>query len=267
MRISWLSADEIAAAREALTAGGKTWDDHFVPRGPTPGVDASEHRRGPPSIDTFVPPPDRFGSIDWPRIAEHVARAERISERVRDAGLTQARVDYGESRVAIEAATLASAAHEGDQLGLDEVLGVLACPIDGYVFYAPFLELAMSLGREERERVIAAYETFVEAYATELADIPHGRDRIAAVRDGLADTYVNVGRLEDAQVLFERRHEEDQQDVAVALTASRAFLAAGATSQGIRWLGIGASRAHALGREELAAKLRDKQAAFRRRLS
>ena len=31
MRISWLSAEEIAAARQALRAGGATWDDHFAP--------------------------------------------------------------------------------------------------------------------------------------------------------------------------------------------------------------------------------------------
>ena len=31
MRISWLTPDEIANAREALTAGGATWDSHFHP--------------------------------------------------------------------------------------------------------------------------------------------------------------------------------------------------------------------------------------------
>ncbi|MCX5747164.1 MAG: hypothetical protein NT062_32240 [Proteobacteria bacterium] len=253
MRISWLTAEEVAAARKALTANGATWSNHFT-------------------STTFTPPPipTDVEVFDWANVVEHVARAERVSEVVRDRSLAHARLSFGDSGVAIEAATLASAAHEDETLGLDEVLGVLGSPIDGYVFYAPFLELAMSFVRvdpSERDRVIAVYEAFVDAYARGLADVPYGRPRVDAVRDGLADIYVHVGRLDDAQTLFERRHEEDQRDVAVALSASRAFLAAGATTQGIHWLGIGASRATALGRVELAAKLRQKQDAFRKRLS
>ena len=89
------------------------------------------------------------------------------------------------------------------------------------------------------------YEEFVDAYASALARVPHGQARIGAVRDGLADFYVSVGRLEDAEALFERRHDEDQRDVAVALSASRAFLAAGSVSHAVRWLGVGAARAGA----------------------
>ena len=61
MRISWLSAEEIAAARAALTSGGATWESHFTPE--------------------FVVPPEPEGSdlLDWPGITEHVARAERVS--------------------------------------------------------------------------------------------------------------------------------------------------------------------------------------------
>jgi pentatricopeptide repeat protein len=87
------------------------------------------------------------------------------------------------------------------------------------------------------------------------------------VRDGLADLYVSAGRFDDAEALFEQRHEEDQGDVAVALSASRAFLAAGSISHAVRWLGIGAARAAMLGREELADRLRTKQARVRERLS
>jgi tetratricopeptide (TPR) repeat protein len=249
MRISWLSADEIAAAREALTAGGKTYEDHFHP--------------------DFVAPPEPEGTalLDWSGVAEHVARAERVSRAVRDTGLAGARAQFAGTEFAIEAATLAAAAHESDQLAFDEVRGVLACAIDGYVFYAPFLELLVSLGKDQIDKTLAAYEDFVAAYARVLGQVPHGGARVGAARDGLADFYVSAGRLDDAEALFERRHEEDRGDVAVALSASRAFLAAGSISHAVRWLGVGAFRASALGREELAGRLRRKRDRVRERLS
>jgi hypothetical protein len=249
MRISWLSAEEIAAARVALTANGATWDDHFVPDFASPAI------------------PDGARILDWERITEHVARAERVSKIVRDHGLDAARARFGSSAVAIEAATLAAAAHQGEELELEQVIGVLRCSIDNYVFYAPFLELMVELGRGEIELTVRTYEAFVDAYARSLGRVPHGQDRIGAVRDGLADFYVRVGRVDEAEALFERRHDEDQRDVAVALSASRAFLAAGSVSHAVRWLGIGAVRAGALGREELADRLRKKQDAVRKRLS
>jgi tetratricopeptide (TPR) repeat protein len=253
MRISWLSADEIAAARQALTAGGAGYDDHF----------------GASGTDRFMPPPELADPklLDWSGITEHVARAERVSQVVREAGLAAARARFAGTSIAIEAATLAAAAHEGDELGLDEVIGVLSCAIDGYVFYAPFLELMVSLARNQVERAVETYEGFVAAYAQALRDVPHGPERIGAARDGLADFYVSAGRLDDAEALFDRRHEEDQGDVAVALSASRAFLAAGSISHAVRWLGIGAVRAATLGREELASRLRTKQERVRERLS
>ncbi len=249
MRISWLSADEIAAARQALTAGGATWDDHFVPEFTIPEL------------------PGEAPGFDWDRITEHVARAERVSEAVREHGLEGARLRFNHTTSAIEAATLAAAAHQGDELDLDEVISVLRCPIDCYVFYAPFLELMVELGRGELDRTVRTYEDFVAAYTVALAAMPHGAERIGAVRDGLADFYVSVGRIDEAQRLFEIRHDEDQGDVAVALSASRAFLAAGSVGHAVRWLGIGAARAQALGRGELADKLRSKQETVRRRLS
>ena len=249
MRISWLSAEEIAAARAALTAGGATWDSHFHP-------------------EFVVPPePEHADLIDWSGITEHVARAERVSEVVREYGLDEARRRFATTTTAIERATLAAAAHEGDQLALDEVIGVLERPIDSFVFYAPFLELLVGLGKREMNRTVAAYEQFVTAYAYALDRVPHGAERIGAVKDGLADFYVSAGRTEAAEALFEQRHDEDQGDVAVALSASRAFLAAGAVSHAVRWLGVGAARAQALGRDELANRLREKQESVRRRLS
>ncbi|HEU4735281.1 MAG TPA: hypothetical protein VFT22_45635 [Kofleriaceae bacterium] len=249
MRISWLSAAEIAFARQALTAGGASYEDHFTPEFVAP-----------------APPPGTV-PLDWRRLTEHVARAERVSRVVREAGLEAARAQFGGSGIAIEAATLAAAAHEGQELALDEVIGVLSCAIDSYVFYAPFLELMVALGRREVDRAVAAYEEFVAAYARALGYAPGGAERVGAVRDGLADFYVSAGRLDQADALFERRHDEDRGDVAVALSASRAFLAAGSISHAVRWLGIGAVRAATLGRDELASRLRTKQARVRERLS
>lgn len=249
MRISWLSAEEIASARHALTAGGASYEDHFRPN--------------------FVAPPAPEGTalLDWPGVTEHVARAERVSQVVRDSGLAAARARFAGSGVGIEAATLAAAAHQGDELSLDEVVGVLSCAIDSYVFYAPFLELLVALGAGEMDRAVRVYEDFVAAYARVLGQVMHGAERVGAVRDGLADFYVSAGRLEEAEALFERRHEEDRGDVAVALSASRAFLAAGSISHAVRWLGVGALRASTLGRDELAKRLRVKQERVRERLS
>jgi pentatricopeptide repeat protein len=251
MRISWLSPAEIAAARRALTAGGATWDDHFT----GPGAFAS-----PAS-------PDDAQLLDWERITEHVARAERVSEVVREHGLAAARRRFAGSGVAIEAATLAAAAHEDGALDFPQVIGVLECAIDNYVFYAPFLELLVKLAGDEMDRALGVYEAFVTAYARALEVVPHGSRRIGAARDGLADVYVRAGRVDAAEELYERRHEEDLNDVAVALSASRAFLAAGRVGHAVRWLGIAAARASALGRDELATRLRAKQEIVRRRLS
>jgi len=249
VRISWLSAEEIAAAREALRAGGASWDDHFDPDFEIPAA------------------PSDSRLLDWEHITEHVARAERVSEVVREQGLAAARARFAGTGVAIEAATLAAAAHEDDALDLDQVIGVLRCAIDSYVFYAPFLELMIELGRSDLERTVRTYEEFVAEYARVLSEIPHGATRVGAVRDGLADFYVSARLFDRANELFECRHEEDRNDVAVALTASRAFLAAGSFGQAVRWLGIGAARAQGLGRGELATRLRQKQDAVRKRMS
>jgi hypothetical protein len=256
MRISWLSAEEIAAARRALKAGGASWEDHFEGTAII-GRDVFASPAEPPGLDHF----------DWAGITEHVARAERVSEVVREQGLAAAMARFSGSGVAIEAATLAAAAHQDDALDLEQVIGVLRCKIDSYVFYAPFLELMLELGRHDLPRAVHTYEEFAAAYSQALSQVPHGAKRIGAVRDGLADVYVMAGMIDEAEALFERRHEEDRDDVAVALSASRAFLAAGSISHAVRWLGVGAGRAQALGRDELAARLRQKQEAVRKRLS
>ena len=73
MRISWLSAEEVAAARQALTAGGATWDSHFGPDFTSPAL------------------PEGAAIVDWEHLAEHVARAERVVEIVRGEGVEAAR--------------------------------------------------------------------------------------------------------------------------------------------------------------------------------
>jgi hypothetical protein len=249
MRISWLSADEIARARTALGAGGATWDDHFAPGFITP------------------PAPPEAHAADWAHLTEHVARAERVSAAVRTAGLIGARARFAGSGFAIEAATLAAAAHEDGTLELPEIEGVLGCAIDSYVFYAPFLELLVERGRDQPDRILAAYEGFTAAHTAALAHAPESAARIGAVQDALADIYVTLGRLDQAEALFTRRHEEDRGDVAVALSASRAFLAHGALGKAVHWLGVAANRADGLGRADFAGKLRTKQDAIRRRLS
>lgn len=251
MRISWLSSEEIAAARAALTRGGASYDDLLA--------------------HAFTSPPApagwAMGDADWAAVTEHVARAERVSRVVRDDGLAAARARFAGSGAAIEVATLAAAAHQSDELTLDDVLGVLACPIDPHLFYAELLALLVELGKGALDRTVAAYEQFVAAYAAALSVVPHGGERIGAARDGLADFYVRAGRLVDADALFARRHDEDLRDVAVALSASRAFLAAGSISHAVRWLGMGAARARQLGRGELASRLAAKQDRVRARLS
>jgi hypothetical protein len=250
MRISWLAPEEISAARKALTAGGATWDDHFT-------------------AGTFASPAEPAGLqlSDWEHITEHVARAERVSAVVREHGIEEAFAKYGGSGIAIEEATLAAAAYEADTLDLERVIDVLRCGIDRYVFYAPFLELLVGLGKAQLERTVRTYEDFVGDYARAMLEVPNGAERIGVVRDGLADFYVSAGRIDEAEALFERRHAEDRGDAAVALTASRAFLAAGSVSHAVRWLGVGLERANQLGRSELAEWFRLKQERIRERLS
>jgi hypothetical protein len=250
MRISWLSADEIATARGALTTGGKSWDDHFAS-----GEFAGVAQPAGASVD------------DWAHVTEHVARAERVSQVVRDYGFEEALSRFAGSGIAIEAATLAAAAYAGEVLDLDRVIGVLGCEIDSLVFYAPFLELMIGLGKDQIDRTVETYEEFVGRYANAIVTAPRGIERIGAMRDGLADYYVSAGRFDDAESLFETRHEEDRGDVAVALSASRAFLAAGSVSHAVRWLGVGAERAIKLGKGDLATKLLEKQGRVRERLS
>jgi hypothetical protein len=249
MRITWLAPDVISAARTALQERGEDWGAHF-----TPGFD-------PP------PRPDGLAVVDWARVTEHVARAERVTAVVQEQGLEEALRQFVASPFAIEVATLAAAAHHVDELSFELVELVLACEVDDLLFYAPFLRFLVELGGNDHDRVIQVYERFTEAYEAKESRESGWRDRVDAVRDGLAGVYVFAGRHEDGHALFAQRHSEDTGDVAVALSASRAFLAVGALARSIQWLETASLRARALGRQELASLLVDKQAALRKRMS
>ncbi len=252
MRISWLAPDLIASARAALQARGDDWSAHFTP--------------------DFEPPPPPAGAEPdvgavWAEVTEHVARAERVTQTLREHGLPEGLRRFAASTYAIEVATLAAAAHSVDQLSFEMVTLVLACDIDEQVFYAPFLRMLLELGAGNLDRVLAAYEAFAAACEAKESREPQWRERLAAVRDGLAQAYVHAGRHDAGHALFVERHAEEPDDVAVALSASRAFLAAGAVARSVQWIDTAVERAEGLGRGDFARVLRTKQASLRRRLS
>lgn len=252
MRISWLEADVIRAARAALdthASDASDWDARWTPR--------------------FEPPPAPAG-IDpgaWPHIAEHVARAERVSAVIRDRGLPAAMMAFRRSGHAIELATLVAAAVQVEQVTFELVADLLVCEIDDLVVYGQFLELLQQLGGQRRDRALDVYERFCQAFVAKSSSQPMWRDRVDAVRDGLAGFYVHCGRHDQAHALFAERHQEDARTLVVALAASRSFLAAGAVGRAVMWLGMGADRAGALGRADMEARLRAKQDALRARQS
>ena len=249
MKVSWLSADAVRAARRALDAPGCDWDALFCPEFQPP--------KAPSEI-----PPER-----WPRIAEHVARAERVSEVVREQGLEAALRAFGGSERAVEVATVAAAAEEAGALGLDLLELVFRCEVDEYVAYGTFLDLLSVRSDDDPDRAIAIYEEFCETAARVESDMPMWGERANVVRDGLAGLYVRCGRLDAAEGVFRQRHDEERGTLVVSLSASRAFLAVGAVARAVAWLGFGAERARTLGRPEMEARLVKKQAALRRRMS
>jgi hypothetical protein len=247
MLISWLSPDTVRAARAALASRHNDWGAHFTPE--------------------FVPGPAPAGidAAGWPRIAEHVARAEHVSQVVREQGLDEALARFRRSEHVIELATLTAAAMQVDRATFDMVEDLLLRDIDEGIAYGGFLELLQTLGRDRRERAVEVYERFCAAFASTPARQPMWAERVAAVRDGLAAYYTTCGRHEQAHALYLERHAEERDTLVVVLGASRAFLAAGELGRAIVWLGLGAERADALGRPEMATRLRGKQEALRAR--
>jgi tetratricopeptide (TPR) repeat protein len=263
MRISWLSATQLAIVRRHLVgvdvvlneSSQHDWERHFAP--------------------SFVAPdaPANVELAQWPHMAEHVARAERITAMLQQHGLAATHARFGDSAVAIEAATLAAAAHFADELVLADVQRVIRCDIDPYLFYAHLLELLVNLTVSlpgGKLGVIHEYQDFVDRYERALQRQQMGSigvERIGAALDGLADLYVSRAMYDSAQALYERRHREDSADVAVALSASRAFLAAGVLGHAVQWLELAAVRARHLGRQEMADKLERKRDIIHGRMS
>ena len=247
MRISWLEEDVIRLAQQILADGQEHVENYF-----TPGFTA--------------PASPKEGWEEWPQVVEHVARCERVSATIRAHGLEYALAEYGDSEHAVEIAVLISAASQNDSVTVELVESVLSKDIDELVAYGAFLSMLVDKS-SPGEHVVAVYESFVAALLQKRCQQPLWEDRVQAARDGLATVYVGNGRLDDGHQLFVVRHREQTSDVLVALAASRSFLSCGYTGRAVEWLGIGAERADSLGRVELAAKLRDKQVALRKRLS
>jgi hypothetical protein len=249
MRLSWLDAEVIRAAREALGAAGVVWDDML-------------------DRAAFAPPPApaSIPSAGWPAIAEHVARAERVSAVVRARGIEAARASFGASPHAVEVATVIAAASAVDAVDLDLLESLFRCPVDEHVVYGTFLTMLVEV-EGDTDRIVDIYEQFCRAVCAVDSEHPQWPERVSSVRDGLGCLYAARGRDELAHAVFTARHAEDRGDVSVALTAARSFLGAGNVGRTIQWLGIGAERAHALGRSGLERTLADKRERLRTRLS
>ncbi len=260
MRISWLSPTQLQAVRRQFATCGPLaadgvpdWEACFTP-------------------NFLVPPaPTEIDVTHWPLMAEHVARAERITAVLQTDGLAAARERFAHSGVAIEAATLVAAARFADELVLADVVRALQCPIDPYVFYGNLLERLVVLQPMQVGEVpgdsLVEYETFVSHYQRCLQAFDFGGDRIAVAYDGLADLCVARGVYDRAETIFLRRHDEESGDVSVALSASRAYLAAGHFAAAVAWLERGSARARHLGRHDMADKLDAKREVIDRRLS
>jgi hypothetical protein len=249
MRITWLEPDVIREARQRLLARHDDWAVYFLPE--------------------FRPPPAPPGmdARRWPRIAEHVARAERVGQAIREHGLDTAMERFGGSEHAIELAALISAAVQVDRVRYEMVAALLEREVDELIVYGTFLKLLQERSASNEEHAVQVYERFCAAFAATRSDQPMWGDRVDAVRDGLAGFYVLCGRHEQGHALFVRRHEEETGSLLVALTASRVFLGAGAVGRAIAWLGLGAERAERLGRPEMAGRLRGKQETLKKRQS
>lgn len=216
------------------------------------------------------PPPQGIDTALWPHIAEHVARAERVGEYIRSRGFDAAFERFGTSSHAVELATLAAAAEQGECLSLGLLISLLSCDVDELVAYGSFLDLLHRFRGESGREALAVYERFCEAFAAAAPRSKLGgswHDRVSLVRDGLAGFYISLGEHDKGHALYLQRHRDDPTTLVVALAASRAFWTEGALGRAILWLELGAERADALGRADMASKLRQKRDTLRNRQS
>lgn len=250
MRISWVHPETAAKVRATLLGRHPTWNELFAG-------------------DVLVacpPPPDNIEIRPeaWPRLALHIARAERVREAIAHTDLESAVRRFGDSPHAIERASLVAAGRGG----LAAVAGVLACTVDEFMAYGQFLSQLVELGADtDPSGTVTAFERFVAAASRLEADEPSWPERLRVARDGLAALYVRVRRLDDAESLYMQRFTEEPNDTTVAIGAGRAFLEAGDTARAVQWLVRAQGRATELGRVALAAQLAKKVENLRVRLN
>ncbi len=251
MRISWVHPDVAERVREVLIRTRGSWEDVFagdeiVAGEPPPGLEPAE----------------------WPALASHVGRIERVKEAVARAGAEVAVQRFAGSPHAVERAALvteATPADPGDEW--DAVVGILGRPIDEWLAYGHFLSRLVELGiARDRAATVAAFESFVRAAAATEATEPSWNERMRAARDGLAALYVRVGKWDAAEDLYVTRFGEEPGDTTIAIGAARAFLEAGETRRAMAWLERAVRRADHLGRGDLAARLALKLKALSERL-
>jgi predicted Zn-dependent protease len=253
--MSWVHPALAEAARTALRQGRTSWAEVFTP----------EDRLRP------VPAPEGIDAANWPRIAEHVARAERVRELIAEKGLSAARARFAASAHAVERALLLEAevaAGEPEAHELAGVLGVLACAVDEQLAYGHFLSRLVELASvRDPAGTARAFEAFVVAARALEPQDPSWPERLRVAEDGLGALYVKVGRIDDAESIFAQRFASEPGDTTVAITAARAFLEQGDVAHAVAWLERGAVRARGGGRANLADTLESKAQSLRNRLS
>ncbi|HKA90066.1 MAG TPA: tetratricopeptide repeat protein [Haliangiales bacterium] len=240
LRISWVHPDVAERVRQELIGTRGSWEDVFA---------GDEILAGEP--------PPGLEPAEWPALAAHVGRIERVKEAVARAGAQAAGERFAASPHAVERAALvaeATPADPGEEW--DAVVGILGRPIDERLAYGHFLSRLIELGvARDRAATVAAFEAFVRAAAATEATDPSWNERMRAARDGLAALYVAVGKLDSAEDLYAARFGEEPADTAIAIGAARAFLKAGETARAMAWLERAVRRADRLGRAWLAARL------------
>jgi hypothetical protein len=250
VRLSWIDPVTIGKVRDALSRGLRSWDEAF---------DGAFVRLRPPPAGVDVP------NHVWPRLAAHIARAERVREVVERSGIEAAAERFAGSPHAIERAELLAAGPDGD---VAAVAGVLACEIDEFLAYGHFLSRLVELGAEaDPAGTVAAFERFVAAASRVVPWQPSWTERLRFARDGLAALYVRVGRSANADALYRERFDEEPGDTTIAIGAARAFLEAGDVARALIWLERARGRAEALGRDALATRLATKIEKLRGRVN
>lgn len=231
MRLSWLDPQTVSAALQAIGS---------------------------------AEPPDGIEPERWPAIENLVRRAEVVGSLVRTQGVDAAVQQFGQSRHAVEVAVVIMACASVGRAGVEQVRTLLECDIDEDILYGTFLRLLVDV-EKSRDETLAIYESFHAKVLAHTSDHPQWPERLAVVREGLAELYIASARYDEGHSLFEARHLEDTGDLTVALAAARSFLAAGQSERAADWLGKAADRAKQHGRPAMETRLREKQRVLKER--